>query len=164
MPFNAGQRLRSSNLGQLALTARYEGASTQTITTATDTLVAFGTEKISSDYVTRTASGSGHFFTVNASGIWFVQFRVRWSTSGASATGQKHCHLRNSLSIWWDGHTSVASTTVPVTNQALIMGEYLDSGTEIYPEVYQDSGGDEDLDQNSFHTVPHIVLSLVLQS
>jgi hypothetical protein len=164
MAIRAGTKLRAGNFGQLSSQAQYTASSTQTINSGSDTVIAFGTADYTSAYVTRNVSGVGHVFLLNVSGLWAVSATLRWSTTGASATGEKACHLEDALAQWHCSSSIPASTTTPVTHQ-LSFVKYLESGDTITLKGYQSSGGTEDLEYSpvNFYT-PRINLGLILAS
>jgi hypothetical protein len=159
--FYAGQKLKASNFGAQATCAQYDGASAQTIGTGSDTVIAFGTASVTSSYVSRSTSGAGHSFTVLASGIWAITVNVRWSTSGASATGEKSIHLETG-GLWIASSTIGAETDAAVSHH-ISYTSWLASGTTLQVEAFQNSGGDESLDANVFHGVPRINFALILK-
>lgn len=163
MPFYAGQKLRAGDLGQLSTSAQYSGASSQTITTATDTVVAFATADFTTSYVTRTTTGAGHLFTLLVGGLWMVSTTVRWSTTGASATGEKACHAEDNLGEWLFSSSIPASTTTPVTHM-MSTTKYFAAGATVQVEVFQNSGGSEDLEQSAIFGTPRINFTMVLAS
>lgn len=162
MPFTAGQKLRASNLGALSHCAQYTGAANQTINTGAATTVAFGTADITSTYVTRAANGAGHQFTLNASGLWSIAVTTRWSTTGASATGEKSLDIETGAGAWYHSSVLPASTTVPVTNHVSFT-TWLASGTILVAQVFQNSGGGEDLQGGGAENAPRINLALILK-
>lgn len=163
MAFYAGQKLRAGDLGQLSTSAQYTGSVAQTINSGADTPVAFDTADFTTSYITRNTSGVGHSFTVNVPGIWAVTVTLRWSTTGASATGEKAAHIENSLGLWHCSSSLVASTTVPVTHE-MSFTKYIDEDDIVLVEVYQNSGGTEDLDASALFGTPRINLALILAS
>lgn len=78
MGYKAGQKLRASDLGSADTSAEYNATSDQTITTSTDTKIAFGTTNSSSTYVTRAVDGVGHSFTLNRDGLWAITTGILW--------------------------------------------------------------------------------------
>lgn len=163
MPWYAGQKLRAGDLGSLNTSAQYTASANQTINNTTDTPIAFGTADYTTSYVTRSVSGVGHLFTLNVSGLWAISTSIRWSTTGASATGEKSAHVKDALSLWHASSSIPASTTTPVTHE-MAFTKYLTAGDTITVEVYQSSGGTEDLEWNIFFGVPRINLALLLAS
>ena len=86
MAYHAGQLLKASDLGQATTCAEYNATANQTITTATDTILAFGTTNTTSTLVTRAVDGVGHNFTLNREGIWAITAQCRYTSSG---TGER---------------------------------------------------------------------------
>jgi hypothetical protein len=163
MPFRAGQKLRAADLGQQTTCAQYSGSSIQTIGNGADTVVAFSAADVATDHLTRATSGAGHSFTFNTSGIWTVSCCVRWSTTGASATGEKSLHLEDSLGLWHVSQSLGGETDAPVTCFVSVT-KYLAAGDFVIAEVFQNSGGSEDLDYNAFFGTPRINFALLLAS
>lgn len=163
MAFLAGQKLRAGDLGQLNTSAQYTGSVAQTIPNGADTVVAFGTADYTTSYVTRSASGAGHTFTLNVPGLWAVAAYVRWTTVGASGTGEKAMHIEDILGLWHGVSAIPAETDAPVSNHVSFV-KYLSAGDSITVEVYQNSGGTEDLEQNAVFGTPRINLALILAS
>lgn len=161
MPFFAGQKLRAGNLGQDSAFATYTGSTTQTIGSGADTVVAFGTADVTSSLITRSTQGAGHKFTMGASGLVAVSVTVRWSTTGASSTGEKNMHVENAAGIWHHSSDIPANSAVPITNHVSFV-KPLDAGDAVVVEVFQNSGGDEDLDANAFLAVPRIDIGFIL--
>lgn len=162
MAFTAGQKLKASNLGQLSHTAQYSSGAAQTIGTGADTIVNFATADITSTYVTRATSGAGHKFTLNASGLWAVSSTIRWSATGASATGEKAMHIEDVLGLWHHSTSVPASSTAAIT-QNLSFVKYLSVNDEIVVECFQNSGGNEDLEYNAFLGWQRINIALVIK-
>lgn len=143
MAFSAGQKMRASHFGQLSTTARYQAASTQTITHNTGTVVAFGTALVTSSLVTRSTTGAGHLFTFGASGLWYVGTNIRWA---ALATGIRE--------MWIDsGGTRLMSSAATGSsgsdaNLFCSTCRWFNSGDSVSVRVYQFSGGNADITPN----------------
>lgn len=145
MAFYAGQKLKASNLGQLDHYAQYQSSAGQVIGTAADTVLAFGTDNITSSLVTKSTTGAGHKFTLNAAGIWSITATARFP---GTATGQRAAHFKDSLGLWIHSTSQPASATAPA-GLHLTITKYFAANDTVQFEVYQDSGGNITTDSNS---------------
>lgn len=145
MALTAGQKLRAANLGQQNTAAQYQSSVGQVIGNTTDTPIAFGTANVTSDLVTRAVSGVGHKFTLGKSGLWAVTTTCRFP---ATATGERSCHIEDSLGLWHHSQSQAGSSGAPST---LCVGfvKYLTAGDWVQVEVYQSSGGNITTDSNA---------------
>lgn len=70
-------------IGDSEMYSRFHSTTAQTISSVSDTFVSFPTTAHNAAGVTRTASGAGHFFTVNTAGIWVFTAVIRYDPGGA---------------------------------------------------------------------------------
>jgi hypothetical protein len=158
LAYYAGQRVRASNLGQLSSTAQYQAAVAQSINNITATPVAYGTADITSAYVTRSASGVGHKFTLGASGLWTVSTTIQFA---ANATGERRVNIEDSLGLWHCSELHSGDGSHPAIIH-LAFTKYLTSGDYIQVEVYQSSGGALNIDANSLTALGRINFACIL--
>lgn len=161
MAWAAGQKFRPSMFGDSVHCAQYINSAAQNFTTATATVVSLDTANRTSSYVTRSAQGAGHKFTLNASGIWAISGVIRWG-SGGSASGSRRLALVDSLNFWFDVEdtpgTSAGSPTCRVSTI-----QYFSAGDYLYLEAYQDSGITQATGANVFQQVPCLNLALLFK-
>ena len=146
MAFTAGQKVKAANFGQQSSSAQYQSSAGQVISNTTDTPIAFGTANVTTDLVTRATSGVGHKFTLNKSGLWAVTTTVRFP---ATATGERSCHIEDSLGLWHGSHSQAGSSGAPSTLNVTTGVKYLTADDWIQVEVYQSSGGNITTDSNA---------------
>lgn len=137
MVMRAGQKLTAAELGQLSSTAQYQQTSNMTIPTASNTFVSFSQNNRTTSMVTKQASGSGHTFTLNKSGLWAITASVRFDPA---ATNSRQAWIEGPGGARYNTASMPASNTAPST---LVLGtcQWFDSGTVVAITVYQDSGG-----------------------
>lgn len=127
------------------------GSTAQSIPSATDTTVAFGTAVATPTGVTRATSGAGHKFTLGSSGVWHASATVRYATNATA--GEK------AFGIWYKApgdpgfNTNLAHSGgwregLPATN-TIGRPRYLAASTEIAVIAYQGTGGARTLEPNS---------------
>lgn len=138
MAFYAGQKLRTDELGQLSTTARYQHDANQSISNATVTECLYTLAQRSSTIVTKATSGSGHKFTLGASGLWAISFTERFT---AAANGFRESWIEHS-----DG-TRISNSPLQqgtASNDAMLhtsITTWLNSGEYVIVKLYQNSGG-----------------------
>ncbi len=145
--YTAGQKLRASDLNHdlaSGTDAQYNANATQTVTTGTQPIVAFGQQNKASSLVTRSVSGAGHKFDLGRSGIWAITCCIRWA--GAN-TGERYVLLNSDAGgLCSAGAALSVSSPFTVSPSATV---YLASGTDVWVEVFQNSGGNRDLEFNN---------------
>ncbi len=99
--------------GEIASDAQYQAASDQTIASGSDTLVAFGTTKLSSPLVTRGTSGAGHYFRLNRAGRWAINTTVRWGNSASG--GERFNSIRYAAANIASQGILKAASSSPIT-------------------------------------------------
>lgn len=101
--------------------------------------------------VTRTASGSGHIFTLGSAGVWWCGAEVR--ITSAAAAGEVSCNIRADLAGGTNYDFTVASDGgrregLP---RSLHAGEatYLPSGTKLVVQVFNGTGSQRTTEPDS---------------
>jgi hypothetical protein len=146
--FTAGQKLRADVLNEAldgGTSAQYNAAATQTITTGTQPIVAFGTTNRTSTLVTRAVSGAGHKFTLLRAGIWGITSCVRWA---GNTGGERYVLLTSSIGGLCSAGNPVGVLNGPVTISPSTQ-EYFPAGSTVWIEAFQNSGGNRDLEFNN---------------
>jgi hypothetical protein len=157
MAFYAGEKLKASAVGQLSTTAQYQASVDQTITTSTVTFVAFGTANITSSLVTRAASGSGHTFTVNASGLWIITSSIRYA---ALATGNREAWIAAPAGRL--ANAGVPGSAGGFASLLLSWCGWLDAGNAYAIGTYQDSGSNATLTHDTLNALGRIDFAYIL--
>lgn len=157
MAFYAGQKIKAANLGQLTTTAQYQATSNQTITSASQGFVLLSGINRSSSLVTRATSGSGHVFTLNASGLWSFTSTVRFA---AQANGSRESWLQIGAERLC-ACAQAGSASSPST-LSLSITEWFDEGDQIAVGVYQDSGSNATLVANATNAEGRLDLAYLL--
>lgn len=140
--------LNPTNLvGNDAVWIRSETSGQQTCSNNTDTPVAFPTDNYTHSWVTKSANGVGHKFTVNVSGIWIAVANMRWVSGGGA--GERYSELRCDR----NGTEMTVAATGGYSNgtahtMSLCYIGAIDAGRWIYARVYQASGGNLVIEDN----------------
>lgn len=78
--------------------AQYSASGNQSIPLNSDTVVAFGTEQLGSDYIVRYVRGVGHEFELTIGGLWSVACTLRYPGAGSGPTGTMRSRLMSTAS------------------------------------------------------------------
>jgi hypothetical protein len=91
-----------------AVEGQWRASNNQSLSSGSDTVLAFGTTEITSSIVTRSTLGSGHRFTLTEAGVYAVTATVRFA---AGTAGSRFIELRNSAQS--DGYVSAGDQGGP---------------------------------------------------
>lgn len=138
--------------GEIASDGQYNSASDQSIPNTTDTLIAFGTNNLTTSLVTKTASGSGHLFRLNRAGRWAISTTIRWTSSAAA--GERFHAIRIAGSNIASSGVLKAASSAPVTFNLSVLHRLssADAGTsaaDVDVTAYQSSGASATLESNN---------------
>jgi len=125
--------------------AFYYSTVTQNIGSLAEVLVAFPSSSRTTTLVTRTASGTGHYFTLNRAGIWALTSTLRYQ-SHANATNERYVAIQQGTG---PGAPPLAADSGSVGGYNTLncaTTRYFAAGTNICVEAY--------------HTIPSVTLVL----
>lgn len=78
--------------------AQYSATGNQSVPLNTDTVVAFGTANLSSDYIVRYTRGVGHEFELTIGGLYSAACTLRYPGAGSGPTGTMRSRLMSTAS------------------------------------------------------------------
>jgi hypothetical protein len=136
--------------GEIGSDASFNAASNQTIGNAVDTVIAFGTDLVTSPLVVKGTTGAGHYFRLQRAGRWLATSTIRWASN---ATGERYNAILVGGSVRASQGALLAGTS-PVTHNLtaafrVAIGDQNTSAADVHMTAYQSSGANRDLEANS---------------
>lgn len=127
--------------------ARYESGSAQTCANTSNVVVAHGTASETHALITQSTNGAGHKYTFNATGIYAVCAQARFL--GGGSAGERFHSIDSSMYAggglaYWSTYTNGST---PITMGVHLVSRFT-SGSYVTCVVYQNSGGNLDLEGN----------------
>lgn len=147
----ANARNPTALVGNDAVWVRSEGSGSQTMSNTTSTPVAYAVDTNTHAWVTKSAQGAGHKFTVNVTGLWFITAGVRHLNGSAGQAGERYFELRcdragfEATVVACGGYSN---GLIAQTNTLSYLGA-MDAGRYIYAQAWQASGGNLDVENTS---------------
>lgn len=128
--------------------AQFSASSAQSVPTGIDTPCAFAATNTASTAVTRAATGAGHQFTLNTSGIWAISSTIRYASTSADGERYAGIHLAGSGGdpLAGEGHNQDLQGTVTLN---VAVTRYFASGAAIVVNLWQGTGGTRTLEPHA---------------
>lgn len=125
--------------------AQFSG-SAQSIPHATNTPVAFGTTDTASAVVTRQTRGAGHQFVLGRTGLWSITATVRYATTAAVGERYAGIHTGSGGGDPLAGDGKAVPSGNPVTCSPSLAARWFTSGSIVFVNAYQGTGGSRNLE------------------
>lgn len=137
--------------GEIASDATYrQGGTAQTINNATDTVARFDVAVQTSPLIVRGTTGPGHYFRMQRPGRHIIASTIRWAQT--TATGERYMSInRGGTEVLMANGQIKTNTNDRLTQNCTVVfrvavGDENTSAADIHVNLYQNSGGDRQLE------------------
>lgn len=134
--------LTADGTGTVRTDVEFNASVAQTLANSTNTVLAFGTDNLTSSLVTKATSGAGHQFTLNRAGVWSINCTLRYVASVNAR--ETYVEINGSLGVL--GAQSVVTNVNVATTLNVGLVKAFSAGVVLEINGFQSSGGNLNTD------------------
>lgn len=134
--------LAPDGTGSVRTDVQFNASVAQSIPNSTYTIIAFGTDNLTSSLVTKATNGAGHQFTLNRAGVWSAQCTLRYV--GSANARETYGELNGTPGVL-AAASQLTNINVPTTIHFGVT-KWFAAGTVLYVRGIQSSGGNLNTD------------------